>query len=239
MLNPPRILIIEDEPEISSLVAEYLKKEGYDVVAASTGEEGIKCFDDNSISLLILDLMLPDTDGLEVCRKIRSVSNIPILILTARDGNTDKILGLGIGADDYMTKPFDIHECIARTKALLRRYLFLGPTDRKSHQTILEFPGLKIVRDKHQVTANDKEVHLTVIEFDLLVLLADHPGKVFTKQQIISQVWADYTYLDDNTLSVHVRRLRKKIEKESNNPLFIQTIRGIGYKFNDRLEKND
>ncbi|MCG8570480.1 MAG: response regulator transcription factor [Spirochaetes bacterium] len=236
MTSQLTILIIDDELEILQLISKYILKEGFDVLTATNGLQGVELFKKNDVSLLILDLMLPDLDGLEICRRVRENSHIPIIMLTAKDSNMDKIIGLGIGADDYLTKPFDIQELIARTKAQLRRYYTFGQHKDQSDKELIEFPGLMIDKERHQVIAHQQQVQLTALEFDLLFFLAENSGRVFTKQQIITNVWPEQTYLDDNTLSVHIRRLRKKIEKNPDKPEFIKTIRNIGYQFNDRWD---
>jgi DNA-binding response OmpR family regulator len=226
-----RVLIADDEKEIRDLLKTYLKREMYEIDVAVNGEEVLSLFETNKYNLLILDVMMPKVDGIEVCRRLRNKSNVPILMLTAKDDEIDKILGLTIGADDYITKPFSINEVVARVKSLLRRFLVLGSEGAIQDETHLTFKDLTIDLKKYTVNVAGNEVDLTGKELELLRLFAIHPEQVFTKAQIFRQVW-DSTYLeDDNTVMVHIRKLRKKIEVDPSNPKFIQTVWGIGYKF--------
>jgi DNA-binding response OmpR family regulator len=226
-----RVLIADDEKEIRDLLKTYLKREMYEIDVAVNGEEVLSLFEINKYNLLILDVMMPKVDGIEVCRRLRNKSNVPILMLTAKDDEIDKILGLTIGADDYITKPFSINEVVARVKSLLRRFLVLGSEGATQNGTYLTFKDLTIDLKKYTVNVAGNEVDLTGKELELLRLFATHPEQVFTKTQIFRQVW-DSTYLeDDNTVMVHIRKLRKKIEVDPSNPKFIQTVWGIGYKF--------
>lgn len=182
---------------------------------------------------------MPKVDGIEVCRRIRKESNVPILMLTAKDQEVDKVLGLGIGADDYITKPFSINEVIARIKALLRRFLILGSKEElRENQATIAFKDLTIDVKKYTLTIAEKEIPLTAKEFELLKFLASHPGQVFTKTQLFRNVWGSNYIEDDNTVMVHIRKLRKKIEADPSKPQYIQTVWGIGYKFvGDKDEK--
>jgi DNA-binding response OmpR family regulator len=226
-----RVLIADDEKEIRDLLKTYLEREKYEVDVAVNGEEVLSLFEVNKYNLLILDVMMPKVDGIEVCRRLRNNSNVPILMLTAKDDEIDKILGLTIGADDYITKPFSINEIVARVKSLLRRFLVLGSEGATQNGTHLTFKDLTIDLKKYTVNVAGNEVDLTGKELELLRLFATHPEQVFTKTQIFRQVW-DSAYLeDDNTVMVHIRKLRKKIEVDPSNPKFIQTVWGIGYKF--------
>ncbi|GAB2571881.1 response regulator transcription factor [Gracilibacillus alcaliphilus] len=226
-----RILIAEDEKEISDLLKKYLERERYEIDIAVNGEEALYLFDKHRYSLLILDLMMPKIDGIEVCRRLRNKTNIPILMLTAKDQEAEKVLGLGIGADDYITKPFSIHEVVARVKSLMRRFLILGSNVEALEQSLIQFSGLTIDLKKYAVIQNGAEVALTAKEFELLRFLAAHPEQVFTKTQLFRHVWGSDYIEDDNTVMVHIRKLRKKIETDPSNPKFIQTVWGIGYKF--------
>ncbi|WP_439874798.1 response regulator transcription factor [Bacillus mycoides] len=233
-----RILIADDDKEIRDLLKRYLERELYMVDTAINGEEALYLFNQNNYNLVILDLMMPKVDGIEVCRKLRDTTNIPILMLTAKDHEVDKILGLSIGADDYITKPFSIHEVVARVKALMRRFLVLGSNTNVQEKTALTFKGLTIDLKKYTVHTNGKEINLTGKELELLKFFASNPEQVFTKTQLFRNVWDDNYIEDDNTVMVHIRKLRKKIEIDSSNPKFIQTVWGIGYKFvGEKVEK--
>ncbi|MGR9633458.1 response regulator transcription factor [Bacillus cereus] len=226
-----RILIADDDKEIRNLLKIYLERELYMVDTAINGDEALQLFNQNNYNLVILDLMMPKVDGIEVCRKLRDKTNVPILMLTAKDHEVDKILGLSIGADDYITKPFSIHEVIARVKALMRRFLVLGSDTNIQERTILTFKGLLIDLNTYTVHTNKEEINLTGKELELLKFFTSNPGQVFTKTQLFRNVWDDNYIEDDNTVMVHIRKLRKKIEVDPSNPKFIQTVWGIGYKF--------
>ena len=226
-----RILIADDDKEIRNLLKIYLERELYMVDTAINGEEALHLFNQNNYNLVILDLMMPKIDGIEVCKKLRDKTNVPILMLTAKDHEVDKILGLSIGADDYITKPFSIHEVIARVKALMRRFLVLGSNNTAQEKTTLSFKGLTINLNTYTVHTNKEEISLTGKELELLKFFTSNPGQVFTKTQLFRNVWDDNYIEDDNTVMVHIRKLRKKIEVDPSNPKFIQTVWGIGYKF--------
>ncbi|PED28434.1 response regulator transcription factor [Bacillus cereus] len=232
-----RILIADDDKEIRNLLKIYLERELYMVDTAINGEEALHLFNQNKYNLVILDLMMPKIDGIEVCKKLRDKTNVPILMLTAKDHEVDKILGLSIGADDYITKLFSIHEVIARVKALMRRFLVLGSNNTAQEKTTLSFKGLTINLNTYTVHTNKEEISLTGKELELLKFFTSNPGQVFTKTQLFRNVWDDNYIEDDNTVMVHIRKLRKKIEIDPSNPKFIQTIWGIGYKFvGEKLE---
>ena len=232
-----RILIADDDKEIRNLLKIYLERELYMVDTAINGEEALHLFNQNNYNLVILDLMMPKIDGIEVCKKLRDKTNVPILMLTAKDHEVDKILGLSIGADDYITKPFSIHEVIARVKALMRRFLVLGSNNTAQEKTTLSFKGLTINLNTYTVHTNKEEISLTGKELELLKFFTSNPGQVFTKTQLFRNVWDDNYIEDDNTVMVRIRKLRKKIEIDPSNPKFIQTIWGIGYKFvGEKLE---
>ncbi|MBO1583339.1 response regulator transcription factor [Bacillus sp. XF8] len=226
-----RVLIADDDKEIRELLKKYLERELYTVDTAMNGEEALHLFNQNKYNLIILDLMMPKVDGIEVCRRLRDKTNIPILMLTAKDQEVDKILGLSIGADDYITKPFSINEVVARIKALMRRFLVLGSNANTQEQTLLIFKGLTIDVKKYTVNVNGAEISLTGKELELLKFFALNPEQVFTKTQLFRNVWDSNYIEDDNTVMVHIRKLRKKIEADPSNPKFIQTVWGIGYKF--------
>ncbi|MFJ8357011.1 response regulator transcription factor [Bacillus paramycoides] len=232
-----RILIADDDKEIRNLLKIYLERELYMVDTAINGDEALQLFNQNNYNLVILDLMMPKVDGIEVCRILRDKTNVPILMLTAKDHEVDKILGLSIGADDYITKPFSIHEVVARVKALMRRFLILGSNINVQGKTTLAFKGLTIDLNTYTVHTNKEEISLTGKELELLKFFTSKPGQVFTKTQLFRNVWDDNYIEDDNTVMVHIRKLRKKIEIDPSNPKFIQTIWGIGYKFvGEKLE---
>ncbi|AFU16411.1 response regulator transcription factor [Bacillus toyonensis] len=232
-----RILIADDDKEIRNLLKIYLERELYMVDTAINGDEALQLFNQNNYNLVILDIMMPKVDGIEVCRKLRDKTNVPILMLTAKDHEVDKILGLSIGADDYITKPFSIHEVVARVKALMRRFLILGSNNTVQEKTTLAFKGLTINLNTYTVHTNKEEINLTGKELELLKFFTSNPGQVFTKTQLFRNVWDDNYIEDDNTVMVHIRKLRKKIEIDPSNPKFIQTIWGIGYKFvGEKLE---
>jgi two-component system response regulator RegX3 len=220
-----RILIIEDEEPLAEALKYTLGKEGYQVEVALDGAEGLERFQTRDADLVLLDLMLPVMDGLEVCKRIRADSNVPIIMLTARDSDLDEVLGLEIGADDYVTKPFDMRKLIARVKALLRR----TAVQEKETADRLEWAGIVMDLAKHEVRVNGRGVHLTTTEYRLLELLMRRPGRVLTREFVLGQVWDGY-YGSSKTLDVHVRHLREKIEEDPSRPVMIKTVRGAGYR---------
>ncbi len=226
-----RILVADDKVEILDLIQRHLENEGYIVDIANNGQEALNLFNKEIHRLAILDIMMPKVDGIEVCNKLRSETNIPIILLTAKDDEIDKILGLKIGADDYITKPFSLKELTARVEAHLRRYLILNEKTNVDEYNNIIVGDLRIDLSSYMVYRNGESIHLTAKEFDLLKFFADNPNQVFTKAQIFRGVWADHFIEDDNTVMVHIRRLRKKIEVNSDKPKYIQTVWGIGYKF--------
>jgi len=236
-MDTVHILVADDEKEIRDLLKKYLQREQYEVDVAASGDEALRLFDKNTYHLLILDVMMPGIDGLEVCRRLRAATNVPILMLTARDQEIDKVVGLSVGADDYITKPFSINELVARVKAHVRRYLVLGSDPGAHQQASIRFKNLTIDLNTYTVSRGGEEISLTAKEFELLKFFATHPGQVFTKVQLFRQVWESEYIEDDNTVTVHIRKLRKKIEDDPANPVFIQTVWGIGYLF--RGEKDD
>ncbi len=226
----PVILVVDDEPNIVEVVSAYLKRELYNVVTASDGETALQMVAKHDPDLVVLDVMLPRLDGLEVCRRIRAAGNTPVIMLTARGEETDKLVGLGIGADDYLTKPFSPRELVARIKAVLRRAA-TSTTPEPGSDSVLRFSNLKINPRTRTVETESGSVELTAKEFDLLFFLASHPSEVFTRTQLLDQVW-DYSYYGDtSTVTVHVRRLREKIEPDPMRPKYIKTVWGVGYKF--------
>jgi len=226
------ILVVDDEKEIADLVEIYLVSDGYRVFKALNAEEGFKILDSEDIQLVLLDIMMPGMDGLEMCAKIRETKNIPIIMLSAKSGDIDKIKGLGTGADDYVTKPFNPLELTARVKSQLRRYTQLNPNNGKEAErpNEINIRGLNINRDNHKVLVYDEEVKLTPIEFDILYLLASNPGKVYSTDEIFEQVWNEKVYEANNTVMVHIRRLRAKMKEDDRQDKIITTVWGVGYK---------
>ncbi len=229
-----RILFADDEGEIRELVNKYLLREGYFVDTTADGEGALEQFEKGNYNLVILDIMLPGIDGIEVCKLIREKTNIPIIMLTAKDSEVDRVLGLRLGADDYITKPFSMNELIARVKAQLRRFYVLGGEDSRNNTQangFREIGSLTIDLDGYRVYKDGEEINLTSTEFKILRLLITAPGRVYTKRQIFNEVWGDDYLEADNNVMVHIRRLRKKIEDDPQNPQYIKTVWGIGYRF--------
>ena len=229
-----RILIIEDDPDIASLEKDYLEMDGFEVIIEKDGIKGRDRALGETFSLIILDLMLPGIDGLSVCRELRTKLDIPILMVTARIEDIDKIRGLGMGANDYITKPFSITELIARVKSHIAHYSRLTNNRDSAGSktgTELDFGNLRISHASRLVFVNENEITLTRKEYDLLYLLASNRGIVFTKEEIYDRIWGEDMYGDIGTVSVHIKRLRSKIEKNRSEPVYIQTLWGTGYKF--------
>jgi two-component system alkaline phosphatase synthesis response regulator PhoP len=226
--NPHTILVVDDEPTILDTVQAYLEREGYTVHTAQDGLQALKAARAYRPHLIVLDIMLPGIDGLEVLRRLRQETDVYVLMLTARADETDKIVGLTVGADDYLTKPFSPRELVARVKAILRRGRGAGPGE-----PALVFAGLRIDPGSRRVWRDDELVDLTPIEFDLLYTLARNQGRVLGRGQLIEQVWGYDYYGDERIVDVHIGRLRKKIENDPANPVFITTVRGAGYRFED------
>lgn len=223
------ILIAEDEADIRNLLKISLEEEGYAVFPAKDGVEALEILKREEIHLAVLDVMMPRLDGFNLLRKIREASTIPVIFLTARSEDMDKVLGLGLGADDYLAKPFSMNELLARVKAQLRRnHEYLAPL--KKEQDYLEYGGLRVDRKSCCCYVNDKLVELNAKEYKLLVFFMENPQRVFTKKQLYAAVWEGDYYYDDNTIMVHISHLRNKIEADPQNPEYIKTIRGIGYK---------
>jgi two-component system, OmpR family, response regulator RegX3 len=223
-----RILIVEDEVSFSEALAFLLTKEGFETAIAENGREAIEMFNANGADLILLDLMIPEVSGVEVCRSIRTQSQVPIIMLTAKDAEIDKVVGLELGADDYVTKPYSSRELIARIKAVLRRGIPDESID--GDQDLLEVGPIRLNTGKHQVFVNSNPVALPLKEFELLEFLMRNSGRVLTRSQLIDRVWGGDYYGDTKTLDVHIKRLRSKIEVDPANPVLIQTIRGLGYK---------
>ncbi|WP_117161009.1 response regulator transcription factor [Paraliobacillus sp. X-1268] len=224
------ILVVEDDQQIHEMVANHLKKEGYRVVSAFDGDEAITLFSQEKIDLILIDLMLPSKNGIDIVKEIREESLLPILIMSAKDSDVDKALGLGFGADDYIGKPFSLIEMTARINAALRRSNQYTHSPSANQGTKVEIMNLIIDLDNFTVLKNGKEINLTAKEFQILRLLATHPNQVFTKGQLFESVWKDVYYGDENVINVHIRRLRSKIEDDPSKPTYIKTIWGIGYK---------
>ncbi len=222
-----RILVVEDESSFSEALEFLLGKEGFSVVTAATGTEALKKFDQGGIDLILLDLMLPEISGTEVCRQIRSKSKVPIIMLTAKDSEVDKVVGLEIGADDYVTKPYSARELVARINAVLRRHSGEGVISDTGTMIV---QGIRMDIDRHQVSVNGIPVSLPLKEFELLEFLMRNAGRVLTRIQLIDRVWGSDYVGDTKTLDVHIKRIRAKIETDPANPKIIQTVRGLGYK---------
>jgi len=224
-----KILVVEDEASFSDALSYVLTKEGFEVVLADTGDGAITTYDRVGADLVLLDLMLPGLSGTEVCKQLRSRSNVPIIMLTAKDTEVDKVVGLELGADDYVTKPYSKAELVARIKAVMRRQ-----SDQiESPDAILVAGPVRIDVERHQVIIDNQSISLPLKEFELLEYLVRNSGRVLTRAQLIDRVWGSDYFGDTKTLDVHIKRLRAKIEKDPANPVYIQTIRGLGYKFED------
>lgn len=230
------ILIIDDEKEIRDLIGIYLTNEGYIVLKAADGIEGLKSLKENTVHLVVLDIMMPRLDGIQACLKIRETRNVPIIMLSAKSQDMDKIMGLTTGADDYVTKPFQPLELVARIKSQLRRYLRLNHTDGDPQQNavqqmdIISIDDILINVSTHEVTVEGKEIRLTPREFSILELLARNPGVVFSTEKIYERVWNETFYESENTVMVHIRNLREKLENIPRSPRYIKTVWGVGYK---------
>ncbi|NLM44830.1 MAG: response regulator transcription factor [Clostridiales bacterium] len=230
MLNKETVLIVDDEKEISDLIEIYLKNDGYNVLKAYDGLEAIKILEEKEVHLIILDIMMPKMDGIQACMKIREEKNMPIIMLSAKSQDMDKIIGLSTGADDYVTKPFNPLELMARVKSQLRRYTRLNTPVQKK-KDVIEIGNISINVATHEVIVDGKEVKLTPKEFDILELLARNKGIVFSTQKIFESVWKEDYLESDNTVMVHIRKIREKIELDPRKPQYIKTVWGVGYKF--------
>ena len=225
-----RVLIVEDEVSFSDALSFMLRKEGFEVAVASDGNSGLEIFKRQGADLVLLDVMLPGISGTEVCRQLRQTSKVPIIMLTAKDGEIDKVVGLELGADDYVTKPFSSRELVARVRAVLRRQTAVedvepGASELKSGPVVMDV-------DRHIVMVDGKEVKLPLKEFELLELLLRNAGRVLTRTQLIDRIWGSNYVGDTKTLDVHVKRIRSKTEPDPANPRYLETVRGLGYKFN-------
>ena len=227
-----RILIVEDEVAIADLEKDYLELSGFEVEIENDGKSGLERALNEDFDLFILDLMLPEVDGFEICKQIREKKNTPILMVSAKKDDIDKIRGLGLGADDYVTKPFSPSELVARVKAHLARYERLtGPAATAVPNKVLTIRGLRIDKDAHRVWVHGEEKSLTTKEFELLTFLAENPNHVFTKEELFRQIWNMDSIGDIATVTVHIKKIREKIEADKNNPQYIETIWGVGYRF--------
>lgn len=228
-MKDTKIMVVDDELEIAELIKDYLEEEQYSVIISTDGKEAIELFRQQQPQLVVLDIMLPGLSGMEVCRIIRSESPVPIIMLSAKKTEVDKILGLGLGADDYVVKPFSPGEVVARVKAQLRRYNQLSvPTEKNDS---LSYKDLEINLKAYEIKLKNKSVELTAKEFEVLRFFALHPNQVLTRVQIFENIWGFNEYGDLNTVTVHVKKLREKIEEEPSNPHYIKTVWGVGYKF--------
>jgi DNA-binding response OmpR family regulator len=230
MAGDATIMLVDDEESIQKLLTYPLEREGYTVVQARDGEEALRRFAEQPIDLVVLDIMLPRLDGLEVCRRLRTGSAVPIIMLTARDDEVDKVLGLELGADDYITKPFSIRELRSRIRAVLRR---AGLQAEHGTDGKIEAGVIAIDPAKRAVTVDGDRVQLTYVEFEVLHTLASHPGRVYSRQALLESVWGDSAYREPRTIDVHIRHLREKIEPDPREPAYIFTVRGVGYRFRD------
>ncbi|HZN90661.1 MAG TPA: response regulator transcription factor [Thermoleophilaceae bacterium] len=228
----PRILLVDDEDSVQKLLTYPLRKEGYDVVGALDGHEALERLEDDTFDLVVLDVMLPRMDGFDICRAIRQRSTVPIIMLTAKTEEFDRVLGLELGADDYITKPFSVREFRSRVKAVLRRAA-LAPPEEQFEEPIDE-GDLRIDFEKRTVEVRGEPVRLTYVEFEILAALARSPGRVLSRTMLLERVWGDSSYRDPRTIDVHIRHLREKLESEPKTPELILTVRGVGYRFRDR-----
>jgi len=228
-----RILLVEDDLAINDMVKGQFIKEGFEVVPAFDGEEALELFANDMFDLILLDLMLPKLDGMEFLKIIREKSMIPVLIMSAKDGDLDKALGLGFGADDYIAKPFSMIELTARVKAAIRRATHYSQTGQKQEKKVLTVGEITLDLDNFLAQKSGKEIKLTAKEFHILKLFISHPSRVYTKAQIYSLIWEDEYYGDENVINVHMRRLREKIEDDPSKPQYIKTLWGIGYKLGE------
>jgi DNA-binding response OmpR family regulator len=228
-----RILLVDDEQSIQTLLSYPLRKDGYHVTSALDGSEALQRFEEGRFDLVILDLMLPRLDGVEVCRQLRTHSQVPIIMLTAKGSETDKVAGLEVGADDYITKPFSMREFRSRVKAALRRSRMAGATAERGEDGPIVHADLTIDFDRRLVTLADEEIKVTYVEFEILGALARSPGRVLTRETLLEHVWGDSEYRDPRTVDVHIRHLREKLERDPKEPEFLFTVRGVGYRFKE------
>jgi DNA-binding response OmpR family regulator len=226
-----RILLVDDEQAVQTLLTYPLRKEGYEVVGALDGQEALDRFGEERFDLVVLDIMLPKLDGIEVCRRLRTRSQVPIIMLTAKGDEIDKVAGLEMGADDYITKPFSVREFRSRVKAALRRGGIAG-RDLGANEPI-RAGGLEIDFERRSVLLDSQPIQLTYVEFEILAALAASPGRVYTREMLLEHIWGDSTYRDPRTVDVHIRHLREKLEADPKHPEYLFTVRGVGYRFRD------
>jgi DNA-binding response OmpR family regulator len=229
--HTPRILLVDDEQSIQTLLSFPLRKDGYEVVQATDGREALARFGEGAFDLVVLDVMLPRLDGLEVCRQLRARSSVPIIMLTAKAEEIDKVLGLELGADDYITKPFSMREFRSRVKAALRRAGM--PRRDPSDEEPLVVHELRVDPSKRAVEVRGEPVQTTYVEFEILLALATSPGRVWTRDMLLTRIWGDSAYRDPRTIDVHIRHLREKLERDAKDPEYLFTVRGVGYRFRD------
>jgi DNA-binding response OmpR family regulator len=230
--RPPRILLVDDEQSVQTLLSYPLRKEGYDVVQAFDGREALARFGEAPFDLVVLDVMMPRLDGLEVCRRLRERSAVPIIMLTAKAEEIDKVLGLELGADDYITKPFSLREFRSRVKAALRRAQMAHQAEPGDEEPV-EVLDLRVDLAKRTVRVRGGDVATTFVEFELLAALATAPGRVWTRDMLLERIWGDSAYRDPRTIDVHIRHLREKLERDAKDPEYLFTVRGVGYRFRD------
>ncbi len=228
-MNQGKILVVEDDQELSNVINVFLSNEGYQVEQAFSGREGLESLGKETPLLVILDIMLPGIDGISICKRIRETDNIPIIIISAKNTDTDKVLALGMGADDYLTKPFSQVELVARVKSHIRRVTVLSGSDHDNNRRKKEFGPLVIDSTSYEVTVDGVSIELSPKEFQLLDYLSDHPAQVFSKHQLLEQLWGSSEYVDDNTIAVYIGRVREKLAKEKIQ--YIKTVWGVGYKW--------
>jgi DNA-binding response OmpR family regulator len=226
-----KILLVDDEQSVQTLLTYPLRKEGYEVVTAANGQEALDRFAEHRFDLVVLDIMLPKLDGIEVCRRLRTRSRVPIIMLTAKGDEIDKVVGLEMGADDYITKPFSVREFRSRVKAALRRGGMNGGADGPSEPIVAG--EMEIDFERRMTRIRGTAVRLTYVEFEILAALATAPGKVHTRESLLERVWGDSSYRDPRTIDVHIRHLREKIERDARNPEYLFTVRGVGYRFRE------
>jgi DNA-binding response OmpR family regulator len=231
--RPPRILLVDDEQSLQTLLSFPLRKDGYEVVQATDGREALARFGEQAFDLVVLDVMMPKLDGLEVCKRMRARSTVPIIMLTAKAEEIDKVLGLELGADDYITKPFSLREFRSRVRAALRRAGMSRDREQLPEDDPLEVREMRIDPSKRMVTVRGEDVRLTFVEFEILTALAHNPGRVFTREMLLTRIWGDSAFRDPRTIDVHIRHLREKIELDAKEPEYLFTVRGVGYRFRD------
>jgi DNA-binding response OmpR family regulator len=229
----PRILLVDDEQAIQTLLSYPLQKDGYEVVRANDGREALARFEEGPFDLVVLDVMMPHLDGLEVCRRLRARSTVPIIMLTAKAEEVDKVIGLELGADDYITKPFSMREFRSRVRAALRRGA-IGRTEEIGEDAPLRVLELEIDFARRSVFVRGEKVELTFVEFEIVTALARNPGRVFTRDMLLTRIWGDSAFRDQRTIDVHIRHLREKLERDAKDPEYLFTVRGVGYRFRDK-----